>query len=151
MKLKDYQKKIIELRINGLTILELPANEVKVLIDVTIFKVSAISGFALATTPEFADVLNEEFRILLSEYGFDNLTFDEIVTAFRMNARGGYRHQSGEMIEKVKSYSQFFSIDFAADVLNKYMTHRNVLDSLIKNELEGYSNGNIDHLVKKYS
>lgn len=137
IKLTDNEKKIIDLRISGLSVLETPIDESIVLSDLCIFKTSAICGFSLSTSKEFADILNEEFRILLLDFGFSNLTFDEIIMAFRMNARGGYRYSgSGDFIQRVNSYSSFFSIDYAAQVLNNYMAIRNAIDSKIKDFIE---------------
>ncbi len=92
--------------------------------DVAIFKISAISGFTLSSSEKFADILNDEFLLMLEEYGFSELTFEEIVTAFRINAQGSYRTNGGHTVETVMPYSTFFSITYAANVLKNYLTIR---------------------------
>lgn len=96
--------------------------------DVAIFKISAISGLTLSSSDKFADILNEEFLIMINDYGFSNLTFEEIVTAFRINAQGNYRTSTGDIIETVNPYSTFFSINYAAKVLNNYMRIRQLVE-----------------------
>jgi hypothetical protein len=112
----------------GDAICDVDKTQLKVLADVSIFKIAAIVGFSLPTSDKFADVLNEELLILLSEFGYSTITFDELILAFRVNAQGGYRTYGGDTISTVNPYSTFFSINYAAAVLNNYMRIRKSIE-----------------------
>lgn len=132
--MRDYEKKIIKNRLSGVQVYKMKEDELKVLGDVCIFKIAAISGFSLSTDGTFSDVLRDEFLTFLNEYGFGDLTFDEIITAFRFNAHGNIKTYWNESIEQVKPYSSFFNLNYAGEVLNIYMKLRNLLDSRLLNE-----------------
>lgn len=116
----------------GTSVCDTPKEQLDVLTEVAIFRISAIAGFNLTANDKFADTLNEEFLLLINDYGFSELTFDEIITAFRFNAKGTFKYPSGHVVETVKSYSTFFSINYAAKVLENYKAIRLALDSRIK-------------------
>ena len=116
-KLNNTDRVIIKSRLIGDAICDIPKEQLSVLSDVSIFKISAICGFTLPSSEKFADILNEEFLIMLMEFGFSELTFDEIISAFRINAQGTYRTNGGDTIETVIPYSTFFSINYAEAVL----------------------------------
>lgn len=137
MNLDKFENAIVNARMSGLAVAETSPKELNILADVTIFKISAISGFSLPASDKFADVLNQEFLLLLLDYGFDKLTFEEIITAFRFNARGGYRLSSGDFVQQVTPYSTYFSINYAAKVLENYISFRNRLDYKIINFIQG--------------
>lgn len=107
--------------------------ELRVMADMCIFKVAAISGFTLTTADDFANVLRDEFLIFLNEFGYSCLTFEEIVTAFRLNAYGNIKTYYGDYIPQVKPYSSFFNLNYAGEVLGNYMNLRKGLDSRIIN------------------
>lgn len=127
-KLNNTDRRIIEARLSGNSICDTDKKELSLLADVAIFKISSIVGFTLSTSEKFADILNEEFLLMLNEYGFSELTFDEVVTAFRINAQGNYKTNGGDTIETVVPYSTFFSINYAAKVLNNYLRIRKCME-----------------------
>jgi hypothetical protein len=148
MRLKPYEKIMIENRINGTSLIELTNQELKTLSDVCIFKIAAISGFSLSTDSTFADVLRDEFSIFLIEYGYSNLTFDEIVAAFRLNARGETRYESGDYALQIKPYSSFFNLNYAGEVLKIYLKLRTSFDYKAFQWLEGNKTQSIDRITK---
>ncbi len=122
--LNNTDRIIIKSRMIGEAVCDINKSELSILSDVCIFKISAISGFSLPSSEKYADILNEEFLIMLNEYGFSELTFEEIISAFRINAQGNYRTNGGDTIGTVIPYSTFFSINYAAAVLNNYVRIR---------------------------
>lgn len=127
-------------------ILEIDKKQYSVLADVAIFKIAAIVGLSLPTSDKFADVLNEELLILLTEFGYSDLTFDELVLAFRVNYQY-YRTPHGDTINPIVPYSTFFSINYASAVLNNYKRIRSIVDMKITEQasdgiFEKYKNKN---------
>jgi hypothetical protein len=141
LKLNEFERKIISDRISGVAVCDTPENQLSLMAEVAILKISAICGFTLTTSEKFADILNEELLIFLKDFGYSTLSFDEIISAFRLNAKGWYRMQSGDTQPTVLPYSTFFSINYAGQVLKYYMQYRNALDSKLINDLV-YNNGN---------
>lgn len=148
LKLNDFEKKIIQDRINGVAVCDTPEKQLSLMSEVSIFKISAICGFTLTANEKFADVLNEEFLLFLKDYGYSNLSFDEIVSAFRLNAKGWYRFPGGDTMPTVLPYSTFFSINYAGQVLACYMRLRQCLDSKLINDLI-YGNADVAAKYKK--
>lgn len=128
LNLNSTDKSIISARLKGDAICDIDKTQLKLLSDVSIFKIAAIVGFSLPTSDKFADVLNEELLILLNEFGYSQITFDELILAFRINAQGNYKTNGGDIISTVNPYSTFFSINYAASILNNYMRIRKSLE-----------------------
>jgi len=128
LNFNSIDKSVINARMQGEAICDIRKEELSILADVSIFKIAAIVGFSLPTSDKFADVLNEELLILLNQFGYSEITFEELILAFRINAQN-YRTPSGETLNPIIPYSTFFSINFAASVLNKYMQIRKIVEN----------------------
>lgn len=136
LRLKETDNKILTARFSGLSLNQLDRTGLKLDIDLLIFKVCAISGADLPPTDFFADILSTEISIYLKDYGFFDLTVEEVLTAFRFNAFG-VSYPSGESIEKVY-FRGVLNINLLGTVLNNYKYLRDCLDRKFKNEIEGY-------------
>ena len=86
-----------------------------------IFKVSVICGCQLPTHDAHINALEGEFLIFLNEFGYEKLTVEEILTAFRMNA-------NFQLEKKVETYGTVFNVDYASKVLSQYKEQRFRLD-----------------------
>jgi hypothetical protein len=106
-------------------------------INKLIFVICAISGADLPPNESFATILAEQFAEFLVGYGYSDLTEEEILVSFRMNAKGT-KYPSGMEVERVSLKGSVFNIDSAAKVLANYMTFRNMLDRRCQNSIDGY-------------
>lgn len=101
-------------------------------------KGAGIYGCSLPQTEFFAKIIADELQVLLNDFGFCELTEDEILLALRLNYRTGVRVPSGLELEKIYFSGNTFNIFFIASILEKYMTIRNQLDRRFKNLLDGH-------------
>lgn len=132
LDLRDDEKKIFDARMVGYAISDLNDLEIRAATTGIIFKVSVICGCQLPTHDAHINALEQEFILFLNQNGYDILTVEEILTAFRMNANFQLR-------DKVETYGAIFNIDFASKVLSQYKGKRFSLDiklSEIKRESE---------------
>lgn len=136
LKLNNIELAIVNARMCSNPISEVDKKQYSLLADVAIFKIAAIVGLSLPTSEKFADVLNEELLILLTEFGYTDLTFDELVLAFRVNYQY-YKTPFGETLNPITPYSTFFSINYASAVLNNYKRIRSIVDMKITEQLSG--------------
>ena len=136
LRLKETENKIISARLDGVSLNQLPETELKLDIDLLIFKICAISGADIPKTDFFADILSTEISKFLIGYGFSELTAEEILCAFRFNAFG-ICYPSGDSIDKV-FFKGVLSVNLLATVINNYKCLRDSLDRKFKNEIEGY-------------
>jgi len=130
LKLNKIDKAVINARLSGDAICDIRKEELSVLADVAIFKIAAIAGLSLPTSDKFADVLNEELLILLTEFGYTDITFEELVLAFRINYQH-YRTSGGHVFQPIIPYSTFFSINYASAVLDNYKSIRQIIERKI--------------------
>tara|TARA_R110000868_G_scaffold106444_3_gene291931 strand:- start:246 stop:998 length:753 start_codon:yes stop_codon:yes gene_type:complete len=116
----------------GYAITDLSDAELKAATTGIIFKVSVICGCQLPTHDFHINALESEFIIFLNQNGYEMLTVEEILTAFRMNA-------NFQLQDKIETYAAIFNIDFASKVLSQYVGKRYKLDhklSTIDREME---------------
>ena len=120
--LKSDELRIIKARETGCAISDLNKQEYEAALTGIIFNVAAMCGCQLPTHEAHVNALEKEFTIFLKDYGYDNLTPEEILTAFRMNINFQLR-------DKIEIYGALFNIDFAAKVLSQYRNQRWTLDN----------------------
>lgn len=113
---------IIKARQNGISLCDQTEQEFEISLTGIIFSVSVICGCQLPTHEAHINALEKEFSIFLKDNGYDGLTTDEVLTAFRMNA-------NFKLSDKVEIYGQIFNIDFASKVMRLYKNKRGCIDS----------------------
>ncbi len=113
------------------------ADLTEILGDVLI-NISVITGHKAPANELYLELLIEELKVYLYEYGFDNLTIQEIILAFRLNCKCNFRYPSGDYAEPVSIFGEYISVDYVSRVLHTYLTFRNILDSNLKNIIDGY-------------
>lgn len=121
------EDKIFEARKVGMALCDMTEKQSSVAITGIIFKVSVICGCQLPTHDAHINALEQEFMLFLNDYGYYNLTIEEILTAFRMNA-------NFQLENKIETYGTIFNIDFAGKVLTQYKDKRWALDRKIDNK-----------------
>lgn len=104
----------------------------------SLVNISVISGHKIPTDKNYSYLLVKELLVYLYEYGFDNLTIQEIILAFRLNCKCNFRYPSGDYAEPVSIFGEYISVDYVSRVLHTYLTFRNILDSNLKNIIDGY-------------
>jgi len=120
MLFNEVSQKIIKARQTGCALCDLNEAEREAAITGIIFKVSVICGCELPTNEAHINALESEFLNLIKD-GYEDLTPEEILCAFRMNA-------NFQLKEKVEIYGKIFNIDFAANVLYQYRQKRFEVD-----------------------
>lgn len=86
-----------------------------------IFNISVICGCQLPVNEHHIKALEKEFLIFLNDFGYTQMTCEEILTAFRMNA-------ACKLDEKIEVYGSIFNIDYAGKVIRQYKDKRFNLD-----------------------
>lgn len=112
---------IIASRQVGNPLTKFSENEFDAALTGIIFNISVICGCELPTHESHIVALEKEFTIFLKEFGYSNLTIEEILTAFRMNS-------NFQLKEKVETYGKVFNVDFASKVLSLYRQRKGELD-----------------------
>lgn len=138
IKMTAIENKIIDKRLIGLSFCQLDDDSLKTSVDELILKASAITGCALPQTEFFADILTKEIVSYINEFGYGELTIDEIIFSLRLNAKGKLKWPSGVEIEQIKFSGNNFNIDFFANVLFNYFQLRDILDRKCQNFLDGH-------------
>lgn len=138
IKMTAIENKIIDKRLIGLSFCQLDEDSLKTSVDELILKASAITGCALPQTEFFADILTKEIVSYINEFGYGELTIDEIIFSLRLNAKGKLKWPSGVEIEQIKFSGNNFNIDFFANVLFNYFQLRDILDRKCQNFLDGH-------------
>ena len=136
--LTEVETKIIAARSIGLSFCEIDRDKVRAIVDQMMLRGAAIYGCTLPQTEFFATFIAEELDVIISEYGFSQLTESELLLALRLNCISGIRFPSGIEIEKVLFTGSTFNVYFISNVLEKYMRIRNLLDAKIQNQIDGY-------------
>ena len=138
IKMTPIENKIIEKRLIGMSFCQLEEDILKTSVDELILKGSAITGCALPQTEFFADILTKEIVSYINEFGYGELTLEEIVFSLRLNAKGKLKWPSGVDIVQIKFTGNNFNIDFFANVLYNYFELRDILDRKCQNFIDGY-------------
>lgn len=138
INLTEVEEKILKKRTSGLSFCQLEGDDFKHGIDQLILKASAITGCQLPQTEFFADILTEEIIAFISEFGYGELTFDELVFAMRLNAKVNLKWPSGVDVEQIPFSGHSFNVDYYSKVLNNYIKLRVLLDRKLENFIDGY-------------
>lgn len=135
--LNEFENKIIKARLESVSFCQIEEEKVRWHIDQIMLKGAAISGCPLPNTEFFADVISEEIKAFILEFGYEELTYAEIILALRINSKGGLRYPSGIELEQVTFFGNCFNVDYFAKVLSNYMAIRNIMDRKFQNFIDG--------------
>lgn len=125
----EIEKKIFDSRQVGKAVYDLSDEELDVSVTGIIFKIAVICGCSLPDQEAHIAALENEFIIFLKDYGYGELTTEEILSAFRMNANGMFN-------KKIETFGKVFNIDFAGSVIRQYYEKRSGLDRIIVDDFE---------------
>ncbi len=125
----EIERKIFDSRQVGKAVSDLSDEELDVSVTGIIFKIAVICGCSLPDQEAHIAALENEFIIFLKDYGYGELTTEEILSAFRMNSNGLFD-------KKVETFGKVFNIDFAGSVIRQYYEKRSDLDRVIVEDFE---------------
>lgn len=125
------EAKMVDARLNGYSISQIEKDNLKSDIDLLVFRLSSISGSELPTNDEFASILADELLIYLLDFGYGDLTIEEIVLSFRFNSKA-------ELVAERILPKGFLNVMYVARVLENYLLLRNMLDRKLQNHIDGY-------------
>lgn len=137
-KMNDYEYCILAARQKGVSFCQIPKMEIQWHVDQIMLRGAAIGGCAVPNTEFFAEIIADELKLFIINFGYSELTYEEILLALRFNAKGGLRHPSGLEIESVPFFGVCFNIDYFSKIIFNYMQMRNQLDRKIQNKIDGY-------------
>jgi hypothetical protein len=137
-KFSEVEKKIINARLDGLSLSQLGESDLRLAADEIILKSAYIVGCPTPLTDFYANGLCNEMMEYINQFGFHELTLAEVILAIRLNTKGGLRFPTGVDVEKVVFVGSCFNIDFLSKVLSNYMAFRNILDRKLENQIDGY-------------
>lgn len=138
VKLTKTEERIVEARYTSFSFCQLDESDLKISVDQIMLRVAGICGCALPNTEFFARFIAEEIATFILDFGYEELTLEEILLAFRLNAMGGYKYANGESADQIVFFGNCVNVDYIAKVLSNYMSFRKILDRKIQNKLDGY-------------
>lgn len=134
LKLNSNESLIIDSRVGDESLFLLGDGAAEAASLPLIRQISVIIGQPLPT-PEYLDLLEKRLASFITKFGYDELTFSELILAFELNAVG----YTGEIeIDVVRSSTKNIGIEYVSKVLENYMQLRKTLDRKIQNQLDGY-------------
>lgn len=107
-------------------------------VDQIMLRGAAISGCAVPSTEFFAEIIADEISVFILEFGYSDLTYEEILLALRMNTKLGYDFPDGIEWEYVSFFGNCFNIDYFSKIMTNYMALRKILDRKLQNLIDGY-------------
>jgi hypothetical protein len=126
------EKKICKARQVGYSFCQLDDDDRRVAVDQIMIRAAAICGCVLPTTEFFATFIAEEISIFILEFGYEELTLEEILLSFRLNAK------DNADIDYVSFVGNCINVDYVAKVLGRYNIQRKLLDRKFQNKIDGY-------------
>ena len=136
--INNLERRVFDARLKGASFSEI--ENPKWNIDQIIIRGAAICGCAVPATEFFADIISEEITRFILDFGYGQLTYEEILLAMRMNAKGDYHYIIGLEIEPVTFFGTSFNVEYFGKLLRNYKVVRNQLDRKLMNHIDGYAN-----------
>jgi len=129
---------VLTARQTGVSFCHIPELEMRWHIDQIMLRGAAIGGCAIPNTEFFAEIIGDELQGFILNFGYAEFTYEEILLAMRLNAKGGYKYQSGAELESIAFYGTCFNIDYFSKIMGNYSAIRTQLDRKLQNQIDGY-------------
>ncbi len=129
---------IVDSRVSSESISEMSDADLRVMADKVILECSTTTGCELPFTDFFAEGLSRSMISFLKEFGYDDLSLEEIILALKLNMRHRLKMPSGIEMEEVAFSGRCVNVGFISKVLWNYMQIRNLLDRKFQNHIDGY-------------
>ncbi len=112
--------------------------DARVFVDKLILNAAAITGCGLPQTEFFAEILTEQVKVFLTEYGYEMLTSEEISLALFLNEKRNVRLMSGIELVYVDFVGNHFNVSYLSKILHNYGVLRGCLDRKFQNFIDGH-------------
>lgn len=129
---------IIDARYDGKSIFEVEEELLRSEVDEVLLRGAAMYGCKLPISDFFANFLYEEVISFVMNFGYAELTFEEIVLAMRLNMVLNFRKINNLDLKNIKFEGETFNVAFLSQVLSLYSEIRENLNKRIKNQIDGY-------------
>lgn len=107
-------------------------------IDQLMIRSVALYGCSLPQSEFLGQFISEETRKFILEFGYPELTLEEILLALMINTKSDVKYPSGLELDQVVFSGVYFNVNFLSKVLYNYSSLRNLLDRKIQNHIDGY-------------
>lgn len=128
----------MEGRLSGFSFSQLSEEDRDHAVDQIIFNACALCGCPQPQTTFFASVISKELNIIILDYGYEELTLQELFTALRINATGKFINPSGEDIPQVQFFGNCIHVTYLASIFKAYKILRTNLDNKFLNKIKGH-------------
>jgi hypothetical protein len=105
--------------------------------DEIILAMAAITGAYMPETELLARYISDEIIRHIVDFGYEELTVDEIILSMRINLNPMIKNQLGEDIVHADAPYRA-CVSFLAACLRNYMVLRKGMDRTIENSIKGY-------------
>jgi len=137
LKLTTEQKLIAQARFHGKSFWEIPDDKLRFATDEIIIATSAITGADVPQSELMAKYLSDELVRYIMDFGYEDYTVDEIITAVRINSKTKLKNPAGEDLQTTDAPHRV-NVYFLAACLANYEILRKNIDRLIENKIKGY-------------
>lgn len=138
VQLTKLELKIYDARCTGLSFVQMEEGDLKISVDQIMLRVASICGCALPNTEFFAKFIADEILVFILDFGYPELTLEEFLLAFRLNAKGGLKYPNGIDFEQIPFFGNSLNVDYISKVLSNYLSLRKILDRKLQNKIDGY-------------
>lgn len=133
-----YLQKIFDARLQSASICELEPEILNENIKTIVYSICEINGLKKPENEICENRIVGDVKDFLIEYGYSEYNLSEIKLAFVLNCVSEFRYSSGDYIEKIKSKSEYFSLTFFVEVIERYSYLRMILDNQLISIFNGY-------------
>jgi len=133
--MKGVKKLIIRARGRGLSFFEVAPEYIRSFTDSVIISIAAITGAELPESDLLANSLSKEVEVLLNDFGYSDLTLEEVLLAVRLNYSSSFKNPYGTDFE-IGVAGNRVNVAFLSVVLNNYKTYRDFMDIEFENKIK---------------
>ena len=138
IKLSKVENLILDARLEGESLCELPADELRIATDQIILNCSAITGSEMPYTELFANVLSEQIVSFLMDFGYPSYTLKEVLLSMTINCTQKFLVSDVVDIDEITFTGRCVNVNFISKVLKNYSMLRNSMDRKLQNFIDGY-------------
>lgn len=131
------KKMILEARRMGESFWEVEEDMVRNFTDRVIILTSGLTGTEIPGSELVATAVSDEIVRLLEDFGYSELTLEEIILAVRLNYMPGLKNPVGTDFEKAEAGKRM-NVAFLYRVLYNYKVYRDFMEREFENKIKGY-------------
>lgn len=131
------EKMIYDAILNSVEVLS-KDNSAESVLAYLISDIAAITGYLVNQEQSAVISLIKQLKTHLQDFGFSELTYDEILLAFRINSLGNIKYPSGFEKETIYSHSSYLSVMYISKILLMYLDFKKLFFRNLENSINGY-------------